>query len=135
MDTCGKDGVIKHVLGGLNPVGVRVVSFEKPTRQELAHHFLWRIKRQIPPPGIIGAFNRSHYEDVLVPRVHGEFAAAVWARRYADINSFERRLAEDGVLLIKCFLHISPVPRSYRRNDFWQDLIVQGSPGNTTRRT
>src|SRR5690349_10135101 len=73
MDTCGKDGVIKHVLGGLNPVGLRVTSFGRPTRQELEHDFLWRIERQVPAPGIIGAFNRSHYEDVLVPRVHGDF--------------------------------------------------------------
>ena len=108
MDACGKDGVIKHVLGGLNPAGVHVASFEKPTREERAHHFLWRIERQVPSPGIIGAFNRSHYEDVLVPRVHGHFAADVWLRRYDEINSFEQRLTEQGVLLIKCFLHISP---------------------------
>jgi PPK2 family polyphosphate:nucleotide phosphotransferase len=114
MDTCGKDGVIKHVLGGLNPVGVRVASFEKPTRQDLAHHFLWRIKQQLPGPGIIGAFNRSHYEDVLVPRVHGELPAAVLAQRYDDINSFERRLSDDGVLLVKCFLHISPAVQEKR---------------------
>src|SRR6478735_8788543 len=92
MDTCGKDGVIKHVLGGLNPVGLRVASFGRPTRQELEHDFLWRIERQVPDPGIIGAFNRSHYEDVLVPRVHGEFPVTVWARRYDEINGFERRL-------------------------------------------
>ncbi len=108
MDTCGKDGVIKHVLVGLNPVGLRVASFGRPTRQELEHDFLWRIERQVPAPGIIGAFNRSHYEDVLVPRVHGDFPVTVWARRYDEINGFERRLTEQGVLLIKCFLHISP---------------------------
>ncbi len=108
MDTCGKDGVIKHVLGGLNPAGLHVASFERPTRQEMAHHFLWRIKRQVPAPGIIGAFNRSHYEDVLVPRVHGDLPVAGWSRRIEEINGFERRLADHGVLLIKCFLHISP---------------------------
>jgi PPK2 family polyphosphate:nucleotide phosphotransferase len=108
MDACGKDGVIKHVLGGLNPAGLQVASFEKPSREERAHHFLWRIERQVPTPGIIGAFNRSHYEDVLVPRVHGHFAGGVWIRRYDEINSFEQRLTEQGVLLIKCFLHISP---------------------------
>ncbi len=108
MDTCGKDGVIKHVLVGLNPVGLRVASFGRPTRQELEHDFLWRVERQVPAPGMIGAFNRSHYEDVLVPRVHGDFPVTVWARRYDEINGFERRLTEQGVLLIKCFLHISP---------------------------
>jgi PPK2 family polyphosphate:nucleotide phosphotransferase len=108
MDTCGKDGVIKHVLGGLNPVGVRVASFEKPTRRELAHHFLWRIKRQVPGAGVIGAFNRSHYEDILVPRVHETVPATVLAQRYAEINGFEQHLANRGVLLVKCFLHISP---------------------------
>ena len=107
MDTCGKDGVIRHVLRGPNPFGVRVASFEKPTRQDLAHHFLWRIKQQLPAPGIIGAFNRSYYEDVLVPRVHGEIPAAVLAQRYDDINSFERRLSDDGVVLVKCFLPIA----------------------------
>jgi len=107
MDTCGKDGVIKHVLGGLNPAGLHVASFERPTRQEMAHHFLWRIKRQVPAPGIIGAFNRSHYEDVLVPRVHGDSGYRL-VPRFEEINSFERRLADHGVLLIKCFLHISP---------------------------
>jgi PPK2 family polyphosphate:nucleotide phosphotransferase len=87
---------------------VRAASFEKPSRDELAHHFLWRIERQVPPPGVIGAFNRSHYEDVLVPRVHQQLAAAVWSRRFAEINTFERRLEGEGVTLIKCFLHISP---------------------------
>ena len=93
MDTCGKDGVIKHVLGGLNPVGVRVASFDKPTRRELAHHFLWGIKRQVPGPGLIGVFNRSHYEDVLVPRVHEMVPTTVLAQRYAEINSLEQHLA------------------------------------------
>jgi PPK2 family polyphosphate:nucleotide phosphotransferase len=114
MDTCGKDGVIKHVLGGLNPVGVRVASFDKPTRRELAHHFLWRIKRQVPGPGLIGVFNRSHYEDVLVPRVHEMVPTTVLAQRYAEINSFEQHLANRGVLLVKCFLHISPEEQGKR---------------------
>jgi PPK2 family polyphosphate:nucleotide phosphotransferase len=108
MDTCGKDGVIKHVLGALNPIGVRVVSFEKPTRRELAHHFLWRIERQVPGPRIIGAFNRSHCEDVLIPRVHDSMPATLLSQRYDEINGFERRLSDHGVLLVKCFLHISP---------------------------
>ena len=86
----------------------------RPTRQELEHDFLWRIERQVPAPGIIGAFNRSHYEDVLVPRVHGDFPATVWSRRYDEINGFERRLTEQGVLLIKCFLHISPAVQEKR---------------------
>jgi polyphosphate kinase 2 (PPK2 family) len=97
MDTCGKDGVIKHVLDGLNPVGVRVASFDKPTRRELAHHFLWGSKRQVPAPGLIGVFNRSHYEDVLAPRVHEMVPTTVLAQRYAEINNLEQHLANHPV--------------------------------------
>ncbi len=107
MDTSGKDGVVKHVVGMVNPAGVHLASFKKPTAQELAHDFLWRIGAQLPPPGQIGVFNRSHYEDVLVVRVHDLVPRQVWARRYAKINAFERRVVADGTVVVKCFLHIS----------------------------
>jgi PPK2 family polyphosphate:nucleotide phosphotransferase len=101
MDTCGKDGTVKHVVGQVNPAGLRITSFKKPTPAELKHHFLWRIRRALPEPGYLGIFNRSQYEDVLVVRVHD---LAPWARRYDEINRFE---AKAGVTWIKCMLHIS----------------------------
>ncbi|MDQ4040070.1 MAG: polyphosphate kinase 2 family protein [Actinomycetota bacterium] len=107
MDTSGKGGVIKHVIGAVNPQGSRIVSFKKPTPEELAQHFLWRIRKAVPPPGLIGIFDRSHYEDVLVARVRRLVPVTTWDKRYAEINQFERRLTEDGVQIIKCFLHIS----------------------------
>ena len=107
MDTAGKDGVIKHVLGLVNPAGVRLASFKKPTPQELAHDFLWRITNALPGPGDIGVFNRSQYEDVLVVRVHDLVPKAVWSRRYAAINAFEREQARRGTTIVKCFLHVS----------------------------
>ncbi len=107
MDTAGKDGVIKHVLGLVDPGGIRMASFKKPTDEELAHDFLWRIERQVPPPGFLGVFNRSHYEDVLVVRVHDIVPREVWSARYEAINDFERRLADNGTTLVKCFLHVS----------------------------
>ncbi len=107
MDTSGKSGVIKHVIGQVNPQGVHIASFKKPTPEELRHHFLWRVRRQLPKPGFVGIFDRSHYEDVLVVRVHQAVPADVIERRYAEINWFEQRLAADGVTVLKCFLHIS----------------------------
>jgi PPK2 family polyphosphate:nucleotide phosphotransferase len=106
-DTSGKDGVVSHVVGQVGPAGVRITSFKKPTAEEAAHHFLWRIRRALPPAGMIGVFNRSHYEDVLVTRVHESIDDATWAERIADINAFERQLVESGTVLLKCFLHIS----------------------------
>ena len=107
MDTSGKDGVVKHVLGLVNPAGVHLTSFKKPTADELAHDFLWRIGNQVPLGGQIGVFNRSQYEDVLVVRVHDLVPKTVWFKRYAQINAFERKLVRDGTVVIKCFLHIS----------------------------
>jgi PPK2 family polyphosphate:nucleotide phosphotransferase len=107
MDTAGKDGVVKHAMGLLNPAGVELTSFKKPTAEELAHDFLWRIEKRVPAPGMIGVFNRSHYEDVLIARVHDIVPAEVWSERYAAINAFERRLTESGVTIVKCFLHVS----------------------------
>lgn len=107
MDTGGKDGTIRHVFDGTNPQGVKVASFKKPTPQELAHDYLWRVHRHTPGRGEIVIFNRSHYEDVLVVRVHDLVPEDVWSRRYDQINAFERRLADEGTTILKFFLHIS----------------------------
>jgi PPK2 family polyphosphate:nucleotide phosphotransferase len=108
MDCGGKDGTIKHVVGGLNPQGVQIASFGPPTEEERRHHFLWRIRRALPRAGYVGVFNRSHYEDVLVARVHGLVPRRVWERRYDQINRFERDLVGAGYALLKVMLHISP---------------------------
>ncbi len=108
MDTSGKGGIIKHVAGLVNPQGVHVASFKRPTAEELAHPFLWRIEKQVPAPGMIGVFDRSHYEDVLVARVASLVPESVWRARYDEINVFEAQLAARGVTVVKCMLHISP---------------------------
>ena len=108
LDAGGKDGTIRRIMSGVNPQGVRVTSFKKPTDEELAHDFLWRIHKAAPPRGMIGIFNRSHYEDVLVVRVHNLVPKKVWEARYEHINNFERLLAGDGeVTILKFYLHIS----------------------------
>jgi PPK2 family polyphosphate:nucleotide phosphotransferase len=107
MDTSGKDGAIRAVMRDLNPQGCRVESFKVPNTEELSHDFLWRVHRVTPARGIIGVFNRSHYEDVLVARVHGLVPEPVWAARYDQINAFEAALAASGTLIFKFFLHIS----------------------------
>ncbi|MEU5913517.1 PPK2 family polyphosphate kinase [Micromonospora sp. NPDC047527] len=107
MDCGGKDGTIKRVAGAMNPLGLHIRSFGPPTRQELRHDFLWRIRRALPPPGYVGMFNRSHYEDVLIARVGSLVPEATWRARYDEINSFERELVDGGVTLVKVMLHIS----------------------------
>jgi len=107
MDAGGKDGTIRHVMGGLNPQGTTVTSFKQPTAEELAHDFLWRVHKVIPEVGDIGIFNRSHYEDVLVARVHNLVPKEIWSKRYDQINEFESMLAENRVAIVKFFLHIS----------------------------
>ena len=107
MDTGGKDGTIEHVFGTMNPAGVDVASFKKPTEEELAHHFLWRIERRLPGPGQLMIFNRSHYEDVLVVRVHSLVPEAEWSGRFDEINAFEAKVAAAATTVVKCFLHIS----------------------------
>jgi PPK2 family polyphosphate:nucleotide phosphotransferase len=108
MDAGGKDGTIKHVFRGINPQGVRVTGFKAPTEDELAHDFLWRVHKTTPARGLIGIFNRSHYEDVLVVRVHGLVPEPVWRARYDHINHFEELLAADSrTRVVKVFLHIS----------------------------
>ena len=117
MDTGGKDGTIKHVIRGMNPVGARVVSFKVPTEDELAHDFLWRIHRQTPGRGEVVVFNRSHYEDVLVVRVHKIVPESVWRPRYEQINQFEATLAAAGTRVVKFFLHISKKEQAERLRD------------------
>jgi PPK2 family polyphosphate:nucleotide phosphotransferase len=106
-DTSGKDGTIRRVFGPINPAGAVVTSFKKPNSHELAHDFLWRVHKAVPAAGMIGIFNRSHYEDVLVARVHGLVPADRIEARYGEINSFERHLAENDVAILKFYLHIS----------------------------
>ena len=106
-DTSGKDGTVRHVFGPVNPAGAVATSFKKPTQHELAHDFLWRIHKAVPSAGMIGIFNRSHYEDVLVPRVHALVPAERIEARYGQINAFECHLAENDVTILKFYLHIS----------------------------
>jgi PPK2 family polyphosphate:nucleotide phosphotransferase len=122
MDAAGKDSTIKHVMSGVNPQGCDVTSFKQPSAEELAHDYLWRIHKALPPRGKIGIFNRSHYEEVLVVRVHPEYLLAqnipgidsvdkadkdFWKRRFEDINNFEKHISNDGVKIIKFFLNVS----------------------------
>lgn len=107
MDAAGKGGIVKHVVGAVNPMGVRYTAFGKPTQEELAHDFLWRIRRALPPAGHIGVFDRSHYEDVLIVRVHDLVPPEVWGARYDEINAFERELVDAGTTLVKVAMFIS----------------------------
>ena len=106
MDTGGKDGTIRHVFSGVNPQGVRVESFKVPTSEELSHDYLWRVHKVVPAKGEMVIFNRSHYEDVLVVRVHDIVPPEVWGKRYDQINDFERLLSENGTTIVKFYLHI-----------------------------
>ncbi|MHA6618908.1 PPK2 family polyphosphate kinase [Pseudonocardia sp. DLS-67] len=114
MDTSGKGGVIGHVGGLVNPQGLQIAMFKKPTEEELAHHFLWRVRRQVPVPGRIGIFDRSHYEDVLIARVDSLVPEDVWRRRYTEITEFEAELDAQGVRIVKCMLHISAKEQAER---------------------
>jgi PPK2 family polyphosphate:nucleotide phosphotransferase len=118
MDAAGKDGVIKHVMSGINPQGCQVVSFKQPSTEELSHDYLWRCVRALPARGRIGIFNRSYYEEVLAVRVHPEFLKAqrlpgdvkpekIWKRRFEEINNFERHLTDNGTVVLKFFLNVS----------------------------
>jgi PPK2 family polyphosphate:nucleotide phosphotransferase len=118
MDAAGKDGVIKHVMSGVNPQGCQVFGFKRPSDEDLEHNFLWRSGRCLPPRGRIGVFNRSYYEEVLVVRVHPEWlerqklatskrGTALWQDRYEDINQFEKHLTRNGTVILKFFLHVS----------------------------
>ncbi len=114
MDTGGKDGTIRRVFEGVNPQGVKVASFKVPTVPEMDHDYLWRVHQQVPAKGEMVIFNRSHYEDVLVVRVHQLVTPEVWTARYQQINDFERMLAAEGTTILKFFLHISPEEQKKR---------------------
>jgi PPK2 family polyphosphate:nucleotide phosphotransferase len=144
MDSGGKDGTINHVLGAMNPQGCRVAAFKQPSAKELAHDFLWRIHPAAPGRGEVAIFNRSHYEDVLIVRVHNLVAKAVWSRRYNRINDFEKELAEGDTHILKFYLHISKEEQlkrfrdrlddpakqwkiseaDYKERSFWDDYMV-----------
>src|SRR5256886_5611352 len=142
LDAAGKDGVVRHVLTGMNPSGCVAVNFKEPTAKELAHDFLWRVHPHVPAKGSVAIFNRSHYEDVLVARVHGLVPEKVWSKRYDQINDFEQLIAtEDNTTILKFFLHISKEEQlarfekrlddskrqwkisesDYKERDYWDD--------------
>jgi len=108
MDTSGKGGIVRHVIGMVDPQGIAHRSFGVPTEEERAHHYLWRIRKALPAPGLIGVFDRSHYEDVLVVRVHDLVPDDPWEERYAEINAFEKEVTDAGTVIVKCALLISP---------------------------
>jgi len=114
MDTSGKGGVLVKTVGLMDPQGLKISSFQAPTAEELAHDFLWRVERAVPPAGYVGVFDRSHYEDVLIGRVRQLASADEIERRYDAINDFERRLADAGTVILKCMLHISPEEQKKR---------------------
>lgn len=107
MDTSGKGGIMRHVVGAMDPQGSQITSFKAPSAEEKKHHFLWRIHKALPQPGLIGVFDRSHYEDVLIVRVHDLVPEDEWRKRYEEINEFEAEVAADGTTIIKVMLHIS----------------------------
>ena len=121
MDTGGKDGTITHVIGGMNPQGVNITAFKQPTPEERSHGFLWRIRKRLPEPGDVAIFNRSHYEDVLVARVHNLAKPAIIERRYGIINRFEKELVRGGTKVVKICLDISYDEQRRRLLDRLQD--------------
>jgi PPK2 family polyphosphate:nucleotide phosphotransferase len=121
MDASGKDGTVKHVFSECDPLGIRLASFKAPSADELAHDYLWRVHNQVPKKGEIVIFNRSHYEDVLIVKVHDWIDEAECKRRFTQINDFERMLTETGTLVIKCFLHISKEEQKVRMEERLDD--------------
>ena len=121
MDAGGKDGTIRNVFKGVNPQGVQVSAFKSPSAEELAHDFLWRIHQRVPAAGVLGIFNRSHYEDVLVVRVEKLVPEKIWKQRYRQINDFEQYLTETGTTILKFYLHISQEEQKKRFTDRLKD--------------
>ncbi len=121
MDASGKDGTVKQVFSACDPLGIRLANFRGPTPDELAHDYLWRVHAQVPQKGEIAVFNRSHYEDVLITKVHDWIDDAECKRRYAQINDFERLLSETGTVIIKCYLHISKAEQKLRMQERLND--------------
>ncbi len=136
MDTGGKDGTIRAVFEGVNPQGVRVANFKAPSPVELAHDYLWRVHAQVPARGELVVFNRSHYEDVLVVRVHNLVPPEVWKKRYDQINEFERLLTEEGTTILKFYLHIDPDEQKKRLIERIEDPKKQWkfNPGDLEER-
>ena len=124
-DCSGKNGTIKHVVIHCNPAGVKVASFTEPTEEERSHHFLWRYERELPTPGQLGVFDRSYYEDILVPRAEGSMDEEGLEERVQEINEFEHRLVDDGTVVVKCLLHIS---YDEQRERFHRRLRRPGGP-------
>ncbi|WP_319437167.1 polyphosphate kinase 2 family protein [Mycobacterium sp. RTGN5] len=136
MDTAGKGGIVKHVVGAGDPMGIRYTGFGVPTEEERAHHYLWRIRKALPPGGHIGVFDRSHYEDVLVVRVHDLVPRDVWEPRYDEINAFEKELVDSGTTIVKCAMFVSLdeqkdrlAERLDRPDKYWKY-----NPGDVTER-
>lgn len=136
MDTSGKDGTVKHVFDGVNPEGVKVANFKVPTPLELEHDFLWRVHQKTPGKGEMVIFNRSHYEDVLVVRVHHLVSDKIWRQRYAEINSFEHMLVDEGTTILKFFLNISQQEQKQRLLDRLKepDKHWKFNPGDLSER-
>ncbi len=136
MDTAGKGGIVKHVVGAGNPQGIRYTSFGVPTEEERAHHYLWRIRKALPTAGQIGVFDRSHYEDVLVVRVHDLVPREVWETRYDEINAFEKELVDAGTTIIKCAMFVSLDEQKKRLSERLErpDKYWKYNPGDLTER-
>lgn len=135
MDTSGKGGIMRHVIS-VNPEGVKATAFKAPTKEELAHDFLWRIEKALPGPGQLGVFDRSHYEDVLIVRVHGLVPEDVWSKRYAQINAFERQVVENGTTVVKVMTHISQDEQKTRLMERLErpDKYYKYNPGDVDER-
>ena len=136
MDTAGKGGIVRHVVGAVDPQGVELAAFKKPTEEELAHDFLWRIRPRVPGPGMIGVFDRSHYEDVLIGRVRELADETEIERRYTAINDFEAELIAAGVRIVKVMLHISPDEQKERLAERLErpDKLCKYNPGDVDER-
>lgn len=137
MDTSGKGGIMRHVVGEMDPQGVSYTAFKAPTAEERKHPFLWRIRNALPQPGQIGVFDRSHYEDVLIVRVHELVPRNTWSRRYAQINAFEKGVVESGTTVVKVMLHISPDEQKARLMERLErpDKHWKFNPGDVDERT
>lgn len=136
MDTAGKGGIVRHVVGAVDPQGVALAAFKKPTAEEAAHHFLWRIETRIPQPGFIGVFDRSHYEQLLVVKVRTLEPAEETEKNYGVINDFERRLVDDGIRIVKVMLHISADEQKARLTERLErpDKYWKYNPGDVDER-
>jgi PPK2 family polyphosphate:nucleotide phosphotransferase len=136
MDTAGKGGIVKHVVGAANPQGIRYASFGVPTEEERKHNYLWRIRRALPPAGHIGVFDRSHYEDVLVVRVHNIVPPDVWGKRYDEINRFEKDLVDEGTTIIKVAMFVSLDEQKARLSERLErpDKYWKYNPGDVDER-